>query len=187
MLKSVAGRIAAAAAILLVAIGLTACATAPSAEENQPAEPSATSEHAEPTITDAPATARPTITATPATPAETPEDAIVRFYEVYLDYGANNCCLVGAYRSPLRDGIYRDSPYMTDDLKTSIDETVVSMGAVGTDPILCGQGWPEWVRVWDVAVEGDGASATVETSLYAEDGRYQAFPVRLEWAGRAGS
>ncbi len=165
---------------LLAVVGLTACATAASAEENQPAEPSATRESAEPTIIAAPPTATPGVTATPAPPADTPEDAIQSFYESYLDYGANNCCFVGMYRSPLHDGIYRDSPYMTDDLKTRIDETVASMGPVGYDPILCAQNWPEWIRVWDVAVEGDGASATVETSLYAADGRYQAFPVQLE-------
>jgi hypothetical protein len=96
--------------------------------------------------------------------AMTPEAAVKGFYDWYLtscarDEGA------GDWISPLSDGRYRSSEYLTEEFVREVDETIASFDKRGYDPFLCAQDVPQSFIIKDTVVSGDAAQVIVRTSF----------------------
>lgn len=113
--------------------------------------------------------------------ASTPEESVQAFFEFWMDYSTPDAN--GNFRNPMVDEIYKDSPYLTPELKETIEETLLSMGPGGYDPVMCAQDTPQWINVKEVETEGEQASALVETSMMAGPQAYHTVPVNLEKRG----
>lgn len=120
----------------------------------------------------------PTAEAALMTSGSTPEEVVQTFYQSWVDYATPD--EHGNFNNPMVDEIYKGSPYLTPELITTIEETLASMGPSGYDPILCAQNTPEWIRVDEVQIDGEQASAVVVTSMLARAQQYHRVPVRLE-------
>lgn len=73
--------------------------------------------------------------------ADAPGEAITDFYNWYLNYFWSG----DTFRSPLADGAYRDSEYLTQDFIERIDERLAEAGiaGLGYDLFLCAQDIPD--------------------------------------------
>jgi hypothetical protein len=82
-----------------------------------------------------PVVAPPDPTAVPAPDTtEDPETVVQTFFDWYLAYAETG--------NPLVDGAYRDSPYLTANLVSQVDEIIASFEGGGYDPFLCAQDIP---------------------------------------------
>lgn len=113
--------------------------------------------------------------------ASTPQESVQAFFEYWMDYSTPDAN--GNFHNPMVDKIYRDSPYLTPGLKEAIEEALLSMGPGGYDPVMCAQDTPQWINVKEIVIEGEQASAQVETSMLSSTRTYHTVPVRLERHG----
>jgi hypothetical protein len=97
--------------------------------------------------------------AAPDSGAMTPEQVVEGFYDWYLGYIGDPAS--GEMRSPLADGAYRSSEYLTGEFVQQVDEIIASFGKGGYDPFLCAQDVPRSLTVDAAAVSGEEASVVV--------------------------
>lgn len=107
-----------------------------------------------------PVAAPPDPTAVPAPAAtEEPEEVVQLFFDWYLAYAETG--------NPLVDKAYHDSPYLTADLVSQVDEIIASFEGGGYDPFLCAQDIPGVIEAagsWEARQEGGGDEAAVTIS-----------------------
>jgi hypothetical protein len=96
--------------------------------------------------------------------ATTPEEAVQGFYDWYLAASAYDES-AGTRLSPLTDGRYRSSEYLTEGFVQQVDEIIASFDKGGYDPFLCAQDVPESFTVGEAVVFGDTATLAVHTSF----------------------
>jgi len=89
------------------------------------------------------------------TGATTPEEAARGFYDWYLEYTRPDAG--GAFKNPLVDEAYADSPYLTAALVERVRDIVASFDKGGYDPFLCAQDVPTAFTVG--RMEGDEVAA----------------------------
>ncbi len=90
-----------------------------------------------------------------ATPVVTPEEAVRSFYNGYLAHARSK-------GSPLADGAYKDSPYLSAAAVDGIESTLAAFGSgPGYDPVLCAQNVPLGFTVDPAKVTGDTAQVFV--------------------------
>jgi hypothetical protein len=96
------------------------------------------------------------------TPFNAPEDVVSSYYDWYLSY----CCDVAAQmtRSPLVDGAYHGSDYLTENFKTEVDLLLASFEGYGYDPFLCAQDIPDSITLETVDISGDEATVVAHGS-----------------------
>ncbi len=109
---------------------------------------------------DEPIVAPPDPTAVPAPETtEEPEAVVQLFYDWYLAYAETG--------NPLVDKAYHDSPYLTADLVSLVDQIIASFEGGGYDPFLCAQDIPgamEAAVSWEAWQEEGGGEAAVNVS-----------------------
>lgn len=107
-----------------------------------------------------PIVAPPDPTAVPVpTTTEEPEEVVQLFFDWYLAYAETG--------NPLVAKAYHDSPYLTGDLVSQVDEIIASFEGGGYDPFLCAQDIPgaiEAVSSWEARQEGGDGEAAVNVS-----------------------
>lgn len=98
--------------------------------------------------------------------ATTPEEAVQGFYDWYLAASAYDES-AGSRLTPLTDGRYRSSEYLTEEFVQQVDEIFTSFenSKGGYDPFLCAQDVPESFTVGEAVVSGDTATLAVHTSF----------------------
>ena len=94
----------------------------------------------------------------------TPEETARGFYEWYLDASAYDE-QAGTWLSPLSDGRYQTSPYLTAGLVQKVDAIVAAFDQGGYDPFLCAQDVPESFTFEEAVVSGGIARLVVQTSF----------------------
>lgn len=73
-----------------------------------------------------------------------PDAVVENFYSDYLGYFEDPES--GDFRNPLKDRMYANRSYFTQDLIDEIDNTVASFSDMAAyDPILCGQSIPDYI------------------------------------------
>jgi hypothetical protein len=81
---------------------------------------------------------------TNGTDFSSPDAVVENFYSDYLSYFEDPES--GDFRNPLKDRMYANRSYLTQELIDEIDSTVASFSEMAAyDPILCGQNIPDYI------------------------------------------
>lgn len=98
-----------------------------------------------------------------AKPLAEPEEVVDAFYADYL--GSIGDLASGTGSSPLADGTYRDSIYLTESFVEHIDDLLTDMDRGGYDPFLCAQDIPEGYQSQGTFQRGGVASVVLNSSF----------------------
>jgi hypothetical protein len=107
-------------------------------------------------------------------PVPPPAETVERFYNWYL-------ARARTAGSPLADGSYRETGFLTEELVQKIDALVASFEGGAYDPFLCAQDVSERVDVGPAEGSAEEAGLTVRTSFEGHSFRVELQLVAGEW------
>jgi len=90
---------------------------------------------------------------------DTPEKVTKDFYADWLAYNGN----------PLADKLYQNHEAVSDKFAAKVEQTVISFGKSGYDPVLCAQDRPEGLAVVNKSEKGDSAVLTIREKFSGKD------------------
>jgi hypothetical protein len=98
-------------------------------------------------------------TATPLA-EHSPEHSVQAFYEWYTAYEIDR--QQDDMLRPYHEGIFYDSPYLTDELIRQVNNRRMSPAPGDYDPLTCGTSYPQRFQIAAASIEGDTAQVTMQ-------------------------